>query len=84
MQNKRGIQIFFFFHRVGAKPLMLNVWYNLTSRRPMWIECCKQREEQSEMCWKARAFADLEMNFGFYSDQDREPLEGFIMKNDVI
>lgn len=50
----------------------------------MWIECSKQREEQQEVCCKARAFADLEMNFGFYFDQDREPPEGFIMKNDVI
>lgn len=33
--------------------------------------------------WKARAFVGLAMDFGFYSDQDREPLEGFIKRNDM-
>lgn len=32
---------------------------------------------------KARIFVGLEVDFGFYSDQDREPLESFIKRSDL-
>lgn len=34
--------------------------------------------------WKTKALVGLEMDFGFYSDQDREPVKGFIKRGGMI
>lgn len=36
------------------------------------------------MCLESKGPGGPEMVFGFYSDQDREPMEGFIKRSDMI